>query len=345
MKTIALSMLLAGSAMAEPVVTDGFGILPARLLGPDRAAWSDAATGGAAAEPGDPATVLLFAGPKLLVAGRDRAHLVALALDPHGNLVADGLAALFTVADRPQPVDAPTRNGIADILYLPPPKAARMTVGVRIGDRQSPPADMAVTADLSQLVPTIRPPQTASLRSELVAVESLPLSDRYGNVVPDGIAMDLTLLGPEGAALATPVTLAGRAQTALVPRDMQGAHEAQLALGAQQGPVAPIDFGRLVPLAAPPILAWALGDLDLTVLRIGPVGTLQGHLMPDGTPVRVTTEGASASGWLRDGQVDLQLPRLPGDGPFALRLDLPGLSERRQVVPGLPPPTTIEASE
>ena len=339
-----MMILLAGPAGAEPVVTDGFGILPTRLLSPDRATWTDAPTGGAPADPGDPATVLLFAGPKLLVAGRDRAHLVALGLDQHGNLVRDGQIATFSMPDSALP-DQRTRNGIADILHLPQPKARRMTVGAQIGDRQSPPADLAVTADLSALFPRIRAPEPPSARIDLLQLESLPMTDRHGNVVPDGIALDLTMLGANGAALATPVTLAGRAQTVLVPRDMQGTQDARLALGAQQGPVAPIDFGRVVPLPAPPIAAWALGDLDLTVLRIGPVGTQDGHLMPDGTPVRVTTDDGIATGWLRDGQVELQLPRPAGLGPMTLRLDMPGLSERRRVTPGLPPPAAIEASE
>ena len=87
----AVLMILAASPLrAQGTVSDAFGILPAAALSPERAAWAGLRSGDApqtvAPAPAD--TVLLFIGPKSLVAGAEDGHAVALAVDRHGNLAA-----------------------------------------------------------------------------------------------------------------------------------------------------------------------------------------------------------------------------------------------------------------
>lgn len=346
MSRLALCLaLLPAMASADAVVTDGFGIAPAGQAAPERATWTDAPTGGGPKAPGPVGTVLFFVGPKALVAGRDRAHLVALALDADGNLAADGQPAQFAMAPLPGGQGV-TRDGIADLLVMPPPRSGRMIGGVTIGGRQSPPGDLTVTADLSDMAPHLLAPQDPVAAGDVVMLSTQPLIDRHGNAAPDGIALGLTVQGPDGAGMLTATTLGGQGRTVLLPRDLGGDLAAGIALGGNAGDGTTIMLRPDQPLAAPPLSAWADADLGLTRLRLGPVTTTAGHLMPDGTPVTLTAaDDRTAQAWLIDGHADLTLTHLTAPGEIQVDLTLPGLTESRRVILGPPPRAVIEATE
>ena len=88
--TLALC-LIASASSAEDIHIDGFGVLPTSGLTNERLSWSGV-TGLAkqsVIDHGEVDRLHVLAGPKSLVAGRDKGHVVALAVDEFGNLVAE----------------------------------------------------------------------------------------------------------------------------------------------------------------------------------------------------------------------------------------------------------------
>ena len=87
-RLITLFALIGSPSLAESYVSDGFGIVPAEALSDERAAWAGLRIGDKAdvVPAGEPASILLFVGPKALVAGKDEGHAVALVFDAQGNL-------------------------------------------------------------------------------------------------------------------------------------------------------------------------------------------------------------------------------------------------------------------
>lgn len=323
--TLALCLLLAAPAAAEPLVADAFGLVPANALTPDRTAWAGHRLRGHAAEtvrPEPPDTIAIFVGPKSLVAGKDIGHAVALATDRHGNLAVDGLAGRFTLGESLR--SASTRHGIADIRFRPSTRAGIYIAGAEILGRQSPRATFRVTADLASLgSATVTPPSPAT-RETVVTLVTAPLADRFGNPAEDGTAATLTLTEPGGASFLPAPVLDAQARARLLIRDMEGgtvtATIANIGTTGETLDLAPLTYGGPVEAQL-----WPVAEIGALGLRIGPITTTAGHLLNDGAPISVVLtdrNGLSrrAEGWLRDGMFEANLPLDPAAGPFALRI-------------------------
>ena len=323
----AVLMILAASPLrAQGTVSDAFGILPAAALSPERAAWAGLRSGDApqtvAPAPAD--TVLLFIGPKSLVAGAEDGHAVALAVDRHGNLVADGQAAEFVLGPA-RLAGATTRNGVADVLFRPAPQAGVLEGGATVGGRQSTRVLFSVTADLHSVSPDIVP--AGPMRVETMATLSTgPLHDQFGNSVEDGVALPLIIRHDDCAySLATAAAMDGRAEFDLLVRGMDTGGQGRAFVGDNGSAEAMIALDAPALTAPTPARVWPLADVEAVGLRIGPVATSAGHLLNDGAPVsaRVTAAAgqvADASGWLRDGYFEAVLPLPPEAGPFVIDL-------------------------
>ena len=317
----ALALCLAAAPLAaEPFVADAFGLVPQGALSEDRAVWAGLRRVDSVEEvvlPESPDTVSLFIGPKSLVAGTDLGHAVALVLDRHGNLAADGLAARLVLGE--EPFDTVTRDGIADVLFRPSTTAATYVAGAEVAGRQSNRASYRVTADLASLGPAVVSPVPDAIRETMLELTSDTLSDRYGNRAEDGTLATILIAGAvEATMIAAPVRDA-RVRGGLLLRDTAGgALTATIANRTDPGEavtLAPATYAGPVDVAL-----WPLADIGALGLRVGPVTTTEGHLLPDGAPVRVTVSAAGLSrdvdGWLRDGVFEAVLPLDPSAGPF-----------------------------
>ena len=307
---LALALLLAAPAGAGPLVSDAFGLFdPA--TDPDRAVWSGWTSAGPVA-PGAPDRIVIHAGPKSLVAGKDRGHVVAVIVDRAGNLVADETRATITVAGARH--DTRTARGVAHRLLPPDAQARELFVGATVGDRQSPRAMLQVVADVGSIRPEIAAPLPDVQAETLFQIASSPLTDRFGNPVPDGVGASILVSHADGShSLAFGPTLSDRVQARLIARDISGPAEAVLTLGAHGS--APIPLAITPPVAAgrPPVVITRLPALAALRVTLGPFLTTDGYTLADGAGVTLSARLADGtiltdSAFAQDGSVSLLLP-------------------------------------
>lgn len=308
----AFLQILAAPLAAQNYVSDAFGILPAEALSKDRAAWAGLRTGDVpiVTKAGGVDALLIFVGPKALVASRDDGHAVALAFDAFGNLV-QGARAGFSLESNGL-IGADVRDGIAGVLFRPDPVAGTFAAGVSIGAVQSSRALYLVTADLASVVTAIEP--AADLEAETVSTfTSTELRDRFGNLVEDGTGTTLLLTHDDGATtfLFAPVREA-RAEATMLVRDIGAGGSLRMVL-ATENVSAEVGFEALKGASPTDMLVWAMDDIGAIGLRIGPMTTGAGFLLTDGSPVEVTVtsdgEAVGTRGWLLDGYFEAVLRR------------------------------------
>ena len=315
----ALLSSLAPALHAQELIADAFGLYRPGPGTESRARWAD----GSRVVAGAPDHVLIFAGPKTLVAGEDQGHLVALSLDTWGNLAGD--SARFVYHDGAEAL-APVRFGLADHLFDAGPSARAFLAAATVDGRQSQRADYAVIADLASLTPRILPPAGPVPPDSAIDLGFGAMRDRFGNPVPDGIALTLMLTDAEGRhGQATALSRGGAASLPLILRDVAGPVQAVPSLGQATGPATPLEMAQ--PAAEGPlsVSARALHDIDALSLSIGPLQSSLGYVLPDGTLVEVTVQGRSGTrhveqGWVLAGRVTGLVPLSPDDLPLAVSI-------------------------
>lgn len=336
--------LMAGASAAQEVTTDAFGIFPSDNLG-DRENWAglrvSLAEGATVQEAGPPSAAILFVGPKSIVAGREPGHAVAIGLDVHGNMVS-GVQTQF-VLGYGTTIDVTTRDGIADVLFTPPPRSGNYLAGARVGDVQTARADYRVTADLASMAPRFATEEESVLPETFGRISTEPLIDGYGNIVDDGVGLNVILEDESGRATHLPsVARDGVARSVLLARELSGEVAGELALAGASAEGLTFAVDAMIIMDAGQILIWEESTIDAIHLRVGPMGTGSGYLVPDGTAgsVDVTTaDGASqrAEGWVLDGYLSFLLPLTPDSGPFDVSLAIVGNQLQRQVGLSRPP--------
>ena len=305
-------ILLASPLAAEPHVSDAFGILPEAALSEERAAWAGLRTGkeNSITLAGDTENALIFIGPKALVAGWDEGHAVAIALDRHGNL-AQNAPATFSLQDQ-APVTMTVRNGIADRLFRPAPKAGTFSGGVTVSGVQSARALYRVTADLKTVAPELQPTE-AIVPETFATFATKDLYDSHGNAVEDGTGTTLLFAHTDGSTsfLAAPV----REQTGealFLTRDVATGGPVSLFLGPASGKTE-TGFHPIQEAFQADVTLRAIEAIGAMALRIGPVTTDAGHLLTDGASIDVLLEAGNqhvrVEGWLRDGHFQTVLRR------------------------------------
>ncbi|MDE9450234.1 hypothetical protein J3R80_07090 [Aliiroseovarius sp. Z3] len=343
-----LLSVFAAPATAQDHVSDAFGILPAEALSTDRAAWAGLRDGGTfvMTKAGGAHGLLIFVGPKALVAGRDDGHAVALAFDAFGNLV-QGARAGFSLEANGL-IGADVRDGIADVLFWPEPVAGTFAAGVSIGDLQSPRALYLVTADLASVVPAIEP--AANLEAETVSTfSSAELRDRYGNPVEDGTGTTLLLTHDDGSTtlLSAPVRET-RAEATVLVRDVAAGGALDLTI-ATASASAEVGLDAFTGASQPDILVWSMDDIGAIGLRIGPLTTGSGYLLTDGALVEVAVtaggETVAALGWVQDGYFETILRRPSGVASLEVAFTTALGSEQRVVTVRDTAPATIRGAE
>ncbi|KAJ56844.1 hypothetical protein ACMU_07855 [Actibacterium mucosum KCTC 23349] len=304
--------------MAEPVHRDAFGILPASAVSPERMQWADLRP-----STNEPVHILLFVGPKSLQAGGPQGNAVALVTDMWGNLVPDGQVTFQR--DGFTPMDATLHDGLAHLRFAAPTRAGTYDIHATIDGQQSARAQLRVTAALSSISPILVPADGPLRPEKLTTFASRDLRDRYGNPVENGTAATLMLQHNDGTLshVVAPV-VAGRVQVPFLPRDVDAGGTLALSVGAQDT-AASVQFAPLaadVPVAAQ---LWT-PTAGLLALRVGPLTTDAGYLLPDGAPITVqatASQGATdtRTGWVRDGHFQTLLSLRPATQPVRLTIE------------------------
>lgn len=307
---LALALLLAAPAAAEPLVSDAFGLFDPAAQ-PQRATWSGWTSAGRIA-PGAPDQIVVHAGPKSLVAGQDPGHVVALVVDRAGNLVADGTPATLSIDGAS--TGTRTQHGIAHRLVPPGPKARDLFVGAASGDRQSSRAMLSVVADLGSIRPRFATPLPTPQGETVFEIASDPLADRFGNPVPDGTGATVRLTHRDGShSLAFGQALGDRLLARFIARDIPGPATASLTLGNHGSAPAPLTVTTPAPAGPPALLITPLPAIAALRVTLGPFLTTDGYALADGAQVSLTArlkDGTSLtdSAYALDGSITLLLP-------------------------------------
>lgn len=346
MLRIAFLIVLTSASAGAETVSDAFGILPASALSEQRAAWAGSREGREPdlGVPDKASAILLFIGPKSLVAGKDYGHAVALAFDQHGNLAQQG-DANFRLPEISR--SAPLADGIAEILFMPEPTAGTFTGGASIGGFQSARALYRVVADVDSVWPTLI--ETDALVSENYSVLSTDdLVDQYGNPVEDGVGTMFLLKHADGTtSQMSPTIREASAEATFLVRDVSsgGALEASLGINSE---ISLFDYEEITLEEPIGMRLWTDESLNATAFRIGPIGTSEGHLLNDGVPVTLTisAEGASLqeTGWIQDGYFASTTPLPPSFDQAELKLSTP-FGKVTQFVPLSDAPEKVRGAE
>lgn len=296
-------VLSAGPTWADGFASDAFGLFDPARTAPERLDWSKA---------GPPDRLVIFAGPKSLVAGKDPGHVVGIVVDRSGNLVADGTPAKVTVAG--EGTDTHTHGGIADLLVAPQTRAGDLYVGVSAGDRQSPKAMLGVTADIASIRPEVAGPLPGVVSDAQFEVASAPLADRFGNPVPDGTAVTTVLRHADGSySLAQGIALQDHVLARFIARDIPGRAEVTVSLGAEDSAAVPVLVRAPEAAGLPALELEDLPEIAAFRLTLGPFLTTDGYALADGAQVSVaavleTGTDVTGTAWVVDGEVSLLLP-------------------------------------
>lgn len=325
---ILLVVLIAQPATAEPLISDAFGLYDRETAGADRPNWAGWIGGGAGARiaPQAPDQLIIFAGPKSIVAGKDPGHVVAIGVDRFGNLIEDGTTATVTVSGAARLTE--TTGGIADILIAPRPYAEDLFVGVTIGQRQSPKAMLSVVADIDSIRPGLAGPIPEVVSESRFEVVSAPLVDRFGNPVPQGTGAQVLLRHGDSYSLGQGLAPSDRALIRFIARDIFGPATATMTLGAQSSEAVALSIRTPVPAGNPALERESLNAIAAQRLTIGPFLTTDGYALADGAPVSVTfalINGAQVddAAWVRDGEISLLLPFADPDAVVKLTVQSP----------------------
>jgi hypothetical protein len=346
---LAAAPLAAGPVVAaEPLVVDAFGLVPLAALSQDRAAWAGQRLVDGTEEvvaPEAPENVSIFVGPKSLVAGSDLGHAVALVLDRHGNLVEDGLAARFVLGG--EPFDTTTRDGIADVLFRPSTTAATYVAGAEVAGRQSTRASFRVTADIASLGPVVVTQASDATRETMLELTSGPLTDRYGNLAEDGTLSTILISGPGEATMIAAQVRDARVRGELLLRDTGGGR-LNATIASRTDPSGAVTLAPLSHAGPVEVALWPLPEIGALGLRVGPIPTTDGHLLPDGAPLSVEVSASGAAhrvrGWVRDVVFEAVLPLDPATGLFTIVVET-ALGRQQSTVTPVPRLRRVEVAD
>lgn len=318
-------------AAAQDYTTDAFGVLPTDALG-DRANWAGLREGSDNTrhiqQAGESDAAILFVGPKSIVAGIEPGHAVVIGLDEFGNML-DGVQTQFALGFG-DIVRTETQFGIGHRLFRPPPKAGEFLAGATVGEVQSSRADYRVTAHLATVQPKTLPIESRQKPETFGSIATEPLTDSYGNLVDDGVGLNMILTDLAGEmSLFSAIVRDGAAQATVLSRNIAGPISGRIALAGTEVGGLRFDIDELLLQATSDVLAWPEDSIEAIHLRLGPLQTSEGYLVPDGTLATIDIVGredqhSNASSWVLDGYVAFTLPLPPEAAPFELTLNIAG---------------------
>lgn len=273
-------------------------------------------------------------GARSIVADGDTpAMAVTLPVDRWGNTVAEGTPVTFPHR-RPDGTVDPLTTRVEHLLswveVVSGTDAGTGALWTLVGDRTGletsldevpgPPARMALEPDPEG------PAAGLADGHSLVALRTVPLADRFGNVELDGTAVQVHWRGPEGAGTASALTVAGVARLQIEAPSRPGRLVLRATSRGVRSPRLVLDFASAVDRV--PTVARRIGDL--LVVEAGPVLLTTGAAVPDGTPVtltaRVDDRDRTVTGRTRAGRVELRLVVARDAALGAVRVETLGAS-------------------
>lgn len=259
----------------------------------------------------DPAyRVLIFTGPKSLVAGEEEGQVAAIALDRKGNLAGSGDTARITIASETRA--ATIVHGLADHRFTSPVKSAYYASGVTVGPAQSNRAMFRVNSDVASMTPRLRDRDPTLTPETMERLTTDTMTDRFGNSIEDGVALPLRLDQANGFSLLTATTAKGSADANVLIRGIYGSAIATASLGGKRSAALPLDVRAIEGELSPVVRLTAMDEIAAMQAVFGPLVTDMGFVVSDGTEISLDFEhdgrAYQLSGWARDGFLSISLP-------------------------------------
>jgi hypothetical protein len=255
-----------------------------------------------------------LAGPRSVVADtEDWTMVVLLPRDRFGNIVAEGTPTTLR-ARRPngdnETIDAEVRNMLTWMRVYSGTLAGRTTVRADVGDATG--AEVEVLEVAGPPVPFELLGPALDGRADgrtLVTIETEQLVDQYDNVLPDGTSVVFRTTGPAGTATEVTSTIGGRATIRIESPTVQGVVTVQAHVGEVLSEALEVPFNGDV------------GRFDLSAMYnpagtrvdVGPVLSVLGGFVPDGTKVVIRSSLDEITATIDDGRVTVTIAAAAGD--------------------------------
>lgn len=296
-------------------------------------------TGSVTVLPGPAVGPLLpVVGARSVVAdGTDRSMVVAIPVDEWGNAIADGSAVtvvhrdptgLTSTADATMAhllgwleLPSGTVAGRGQVWLQAGPNGAVTGQQVSLDEVAGPPLPFTVTA-----VDPTQPGRLGADGQNLLELRTSVLTDRFGNVQPDGTLVTVEWRGPAGPARASAVTISGVAELSVQAPTLAGT---VTVTASARGTATAAPLEVVYPAVVTDVPVDSRVDERGLVVTVGPVNRTGGTYVPDGTAATVVlTDRAghtvSAAAGLVDGSVVQLLPTSAMVGAYTVTVAVLG---------------------
>jgi hypothetical protein len=255
-----------------------------------------------------------LAGPRSVVADtKDWTMVVLLPRDRFGNIVAEGTPTTLR-ARRPngdeEAYDAEVRNLLTWMRVFSGTLAGRTTVRADVGGQTG--AEIEVLEVAGPPVPfELRGPELDGRADgrTLVTIETEQLRDQYDNVLPDGTSVVFRTTGSTGREVQVASTIGGRATVRIESPTVAGDVTIQAHVGEVLSEALVVKFNGDV------------SRLDLvatynpagTRVEVGPVLSVLGGFVPDGTQVTIRSSMDEVTTSIDDGRATVTIATAADD--------------------------------
>ena len=232
--------------------------------------------------------VVPFVGPRTIIAdGSDITMTVVTPMDQFGNPVADDTAVDIAVG-RPggessvitQRID----RALAAIIIEATTEAGRVTVSASTGSTDGPSTVVdQVAGSPAPFTVTVDTRDTLADGFALHQIQTSELTDRFGNVLPDGVSAVFVIEDDSGTSFLQAVVQGGVARTMLEAPNAPGTTVVLARVSGIESPPVSVDFAPAIASLA----ASRSTNGGRVVLSVGPVVSERGGYVADGTMVTI----------------------------------------------------------
>ncbi len=251
---------------------------------------TEVARGQTAIVPGDPVDAIdVYLGPRTVIADAEHfVMIVGVPKDVFGNPVSTGTPVDFTVTRPNLAVEKeqhPTRHLLAYQLVYSRTVTGRTRVATESGSAGAPERDFLEVAGVPvpfklELVDPIVPADGQAL----MRIRTEVLRDPFGNVMPDGVVVYLDADGVTGRRRIQSQSIDGLAEFTLEVPDRPGQATVTASASGSLSETLTLDF----PTAVESLTAEVENDGTFIRVHVGPVRSVRGSFVPDGTNAVVT---------------------------------------------------------